>query len=166
MYLYVGSVLRIWDFVWNWSNCMLRWGWVFLERMWIPSGIQFATHWHFIDFFVVKTKRFVGSFVNVILTPQICGQRSSRAAESQRRALENCFSERSCYMLQLSKFRVDRDLGLCTTSVLAFGEPQRSCDFQENNVFWRRKNRILPLRCGSPRVDLNHRFWMICASVM
>ena len=48
----------------------------------ILSGIQFTTH--FIEIFVVYTKRFVGSFVNVILTRQTCGQRSSRAAESKR----------------------------------------------------------------------------------
>ena len=35
------------------------------------------------------------------------------------------FSERNCYMSLISKFRGDRDLGLCTTSVLAFGELQR-----------------------------------------
>jgi len=58
-------------------------GWVFLERTRILSGIQFTTH--FIDFFVVETKRFVGSTVNVILARQTCGQRSSRAAESKRR---------------------------------------------------------------------------------
>ena len=44
------------------------------------------------------TKRFVCSFANVILTWQICGQRSSRAVESKRRALGNYFSERICYM--------------------------------------------------------------------
>jgi len=44
------------------------------------SGIQFTTH--FIDFFVVQTKRFVGSCVHVILMRQTCGQRSSKAAES------------------------------------------------------------------------------------
>jgi len=101
---------------------MLRWGWVFLERTRILSGIQFATH--FIEIFVVKTKRFVGSFVHVILTWQACGQRSSRAAESKRRALENYFSEQICYMFLMSKCRGDQDLGLCTTSVLVFGEPQ------------------------------------------
>ena len=73
--------------------------------------------------FVVETKRFVGSFVNVTLTRQTCGQRSSRAAECKHRALENCFSERMCYMFELSKCRGDRDLDLCTTSLLAFGEP-------------------------------------------
>jgi len=58
-------------------------------------------------FFVVETKRFVGSFVNVILTRQTCGQRSSRVVESKRRALGNCFSERICYMFLISKCRVD-----------------------------------------------------------
>jgi len=37
----------------------LRWGWVFLERARILSGIQFTIH--FIDFSVVEAKRFVGS---------------------------------------------------------------------------------------------------------
>ena len=50
--------------------------------------------------FVVETKRFVGSFVHVILTRQTCGQRSSRGAESKRLALGNYFSERICYMFQ------------------------------------------------------------------
>ena len=67
----------------------LRWGWVFLERTRILSGIQFTTH--LIEIFVVQTKRFVGSFVHVILTRQTCSQRSSRAAESKRRALGNSF---------------------------------------------------------------------------
>jgi hypothetical protein len=84
----------------TWTIRKLRWGWVFLERTQILIGIQFTTH--FIKKFVVETKRFVGSFVNVILTRQTCGQRSSRAAESKRRALGNN-SERICYMLQLSK---------------------------------------------------------------
>ena len=70
----------------------------------------------------METKRFVGSFVDVILTRQTCGQRSSRAAEGKRRALGNYFSERICYMCLISKCRGDWDLGLCTTSVLAFGK--------------------------------------------
>jgi len=86
---------------------------VFLERTQILSGIQFTTY--FIDLFVVETKRFVDSFVHVILTRQTCGQRSSRTAESKRRALGNYFSERICYMFSISKCRGDRDLGLCTT---------------------------------------------------
>ena len=64
---------------------VLRWGWVFLERTRNLSGIQFTTR--FIEFLVVETKRFVGTFVNVSLTRQTCGQCSSRAAESKRQAL-------------------------------------------------------------------------------
>ena len=118
-----------------------------LERTRIFSGIQFTTH--FIQFFVVETKRFVGSAVNVILTRQTCSQRSSKAAESKRRAQGNYFSGRMCYMFLISKCRGDWDLGLCTTSGLAFGEPQRSGDFRKKNVFRRRKNRNLSLCCGS-----------------
>jgi len=69
-----------------------RWGWVFVERTQILSEIQFTRH--FIDFLVVETKRFVGSTLNVILTRQTCGQRSSRTAESKRRALEKYSSKR------------------------------------------------------------------------
>ena len=68
----------------------------FLERTRILNGIRSTTH--FIEFFVAETKRFVGSFVTVILTRQTCGQRSSRACESKRQALGNYFSERICYM--------------------------------------------------------------------
>ena len=82
----------------------LRWGWVFLERTRILSGIQFTTYFIVV---VVEMKRFVGSFVHVILTRQTCGQRSSRAAESKRRALGNYFSERICYMFLISKCRGD-----------------------------------------------------------
>jgi len=44
----------------------LRWGWVFLERTWILSGVQFTRH--FIELINVETKRFVSSNVNVIVT--------------------------------------------------------------------------------------------------
>jgi len=108
------------------SQNRLRWGWVCFERTWILSGIQFTTH--FIEFFVVETKRFVGSssYVNVILTRQTCGQRSSRAAKRKRQALGNDFSERICYMFLISKFRGDWDPGLCTTSVLRLRLENRS----------------------------------------
>ena len=85
--------------------------------------------------FVVEMKWFVCSTVNVILTRQTCGQRSSRAAESKRRALGNCFSERICYKFLISKCRGVWDLGLCTTLGLALGEPQRSCDFWKKTCF-------------------------------
>ena len=121
----------------------LRWGWIFLER--------------------TRIKQFVGSTVNVILTRQTCSQRSSRAAESKRRALGNYFFERIYYiMFLISKCRGDRDLCLCTTSGLAFGEPMRSGDFQEKKVFQRRTYQILPLRCtssnASPEVVHSPRF--------
>jgi len=57
----------------------------FLNWTRILSGIQFTTY--IIVFFVVEMKRFSGSTVNVILTRQTCGQLSSSAAESKRRAL-------------------------------------------------------------------------------
>jgi len=124
-----------------------RWGWVFLERARILSGIQFTTH--FIEFFVVQTKRFVGSSLNMILTRQTCGQRSSRATESNRRALGNYFSEQVCYIFPLSKFRGDWDLGLCTCEVLAKRELLHNAKFwfllRAKHVF----NRKSPLRSGS-----------------
>ena len=126
---------------------LLRWGWVFLERTRILSGIQLTSHF-IINFCVVETKRFVSSTVNVILMRQTCGQRSSRAAESKHRALGNYFSEWICFMLLISKCRGDWDLGLCTTLGLAFGEPQHNGKIREKNVFRRRKNRILPLCWG------------------
>ena len=43
--------------------------------------------------FFLKTKRFVCSSVNVILMRQTCGQRSSWAVESKRRAPDNYFPE-------------------------------------------------------------------------
>ena len=67
----------------------LRWGWVFLERLWILSGIQFTTR--FIEFLVVERKPFISSTVHVILARQTCCQRSSRAAESKHQALRNSF---------------------------------------------------------------------------
>jgi len=97
----------------------------------------------FIEIFVVETKRFIGSFVHVILTRQTCGQRSSRAAESKRRALGNYFVERICYTFLLSKCKGDWDPGLCTTSGLAFEEPQRNGKirfFLRRNTFFSRKS--------------------------
>ena len=125
---------------WNFTNLsvewVLRWGWVFLERTRILSGIHFTTY--FIEIFVVETKRFVSSFLNVILTQQSCGQHSSRAGKSKRQAIGYYFSERICYMSLISKCRGDWDLGLCTTSVPAFEEPQRDGKIRGKNVFWRR----------------------------
>jgi len=74
---------------------LLRWGWIFLERTRILSGIQFTTH--FIEFFVVQTKRFVSSFLNVILTRRTCGQRSSRAAKSKRSEIGQTLRDRKLF---------------------------------------------------------------------
>ena len=67
----------------SWS---LRWGWVFLERTPIFSGIQFTRY--FIEIVVMETTWFVGSKVNVILNRQTCGQGSSMAARSKRQVQE------------------------------------------------------------------------------
>jgi len=75
----------------------------------------------------------------VILTQQTCGQRSSRAAENKRRAPGDDFPKQICYMILLSKCRRDRDLSLCTISVLAFGEPMRNGNSRRNTCFARRK---------------------------
>ena len=129
------------------NNVCLRCGQVILGRTHILSGIKFTTH--FIEFFVVATKRFVGSSVNVILTRQTCGQSSSRAAESKRRALENYFPERICYMFHIPKCRGDWDLGRYTFGVLAFGKQLRNHDFRKKTFFARRKNQNLALRSVS-----------------
>ena len=100
-----------------------RWGWTFLERTWILSGIQFTRHC--IVFVVVETTRFVGSNVNMILTQQTCSQRWSRAAGGKRRALALYFGVRICHVFLISKYRVESHLGLCTTSVLANRIPPR-----------------------------------------
>jgi len=95
--------------------------------MQILSEIQFATH--FVQTLVVKTKRFVGSTVNVILMRQTCGQRSSMSAEDKRQGLAFYFPLRIWYMFWESKCRRESDLGLCTTSVFAKRMWQRSADF-------------------------------------
>ena len=75
------------------------------ERTRILSGIQFTTNC--IEIFIVETNRFVISAVHVILTRQTCGQRSSKAAESKRRALGNYFSEQIRHMFLIPKCRGD-----------------------------------------------------------
>ena len=124
----------------EWNASLLRWGWVFLKRTRTLSGIQFTRH--FIDFIVVKTKQNVGSDVNVIMTRQTCGQRSSRAAWSKRRAPENYFSERIYHMFLISKCRGEWNLGLCTFWELAKREPLCSGDFWKKTCFARGKIRI------------------------
>ena len=125
----------------------LRWCCLFLERTRILTGIQFTTH--FINFLVVRTKRFVGSSINVILTRQTCGQCSSRAAESKCRALEHYFSERICYMFWISKCEEDWDLGRCTFWVLAKRKPPRNGDFRKKRVSPAEKIRVGNWHCAA-----------------
>ena len=101
-------------------------------------------------FFVVETKRFVSSTVNVILMRQTCGQRSSRAAESKRRALGNYFSERICYMLLISKYRETeikvraqlRYLRLGNRSAMAKSGKKTCFDVGKIRFFEKSENRI------------------------
>ena len=147
---------RAYEFVWDGPNnegnnyhstlaVFLLWGWVFIKRTRILSGIQFTSH--FIESVVVQTKWFVGSSVNIILTLQTCG-RSSRAAESKRQALGNYFSQQICYMIPISKleYRRDFDLGLHTFWVLAKKNRCAMVTYAIKTYFARRKNRNVAFR--------------------
>jgi len=78
----------------------IQMGWVVLKQTRILNGIQFTRH--FIKFVLVETNHLVGSNSNVILTRQTCGQRSSMAAGSKRRALAFYLSVQSWYVIQRS----------------------------------------------------------------
>jgi len=98
--------------IWTTSFFGSRWGWIFLERIRILSGIQFTRH--FIKSIVVETKQFVSSNLNVILTQQTCGQRSNSGAESKRRVLETKLTSEFARMLSISKCRADWEPSLYT----------------------------------------------------
>ena len=70
--------------------------------------------------------------METILTRKICGQRSNISAKSKRRALGKQSFVRNWYMFLMSNCRGERDPGLCTFWVLAYGELLRSGDFREN----------------------------------
>jgi len=88
----------------------LWWAWVLLERLQILSRIQFTRH--FIEIVVVETKRFVIGKVNMILTRQPCGKRSSMSAGSKRRALANFIFRANLLCVPNIKSNADWDLGL------------------------------------------------------
>jgi len=75
-----------------------------------------------------------------------CGQRSSRSAESKRRALGNYFFERIYCMFLISKCRGDWDLYLFTTDFRVENRCAMATS-EKKKVCRRRKNRIVPLRC-------------------
>jgi len=81
---------------------------------------------------------------NVILTLQTCGQRSSMAAESKRRALALLLFVpwQFCIVFVMSKCSGGSDLGMCMTLGLAKRMRLRSGDFRFKNVFCREIRRI------------------------
>jgi len=117
----------------------------------------------------VKTKRFVGSFVNVIFTRQTCGQRSSRAAESKRRALGNYYPVRICYMFLMSKCKGDWDLGRCTFWVFAKRETLHHAKFRfflrSKQVFLTRRHFAAVLSSQIPKkcADLGLSDGLLCS---
>ena len=119
-----------------------------LERTRILSGIQITML--FIEFFVVESiRRYCTRDLDTAnMRPALeqgCGKQTPSAGK--------LLSGRICYVFLISKCRGDRDLGLCTTSGLAFGEPQRNDKFRfflRRNTFFFRKS---PLRCGSPNAS-------------
>jgi len=99
-------------------------------------GIRFTRHC--IEFFVVKTKWFVRSNVNMILTLQNSSQYSSRAAGSKRIALEIYFYERVCHMFLMSRCRGGWDLWLCT--FFGYLRKDNRCTMPNSNFFPRAKH--------------------------
>jgi len=99
------------------SSFIYNRGWVFLERTQILSGIQLTRH--SVEFVVVETKQFIVSNVNVILTRQTCGQRSSMLADSKRKALTCHVSIQMYYMFLISgtKWKGKSDQGLMKPQV-------------------------------------------------
>ena len=130
---------------------LLRSGWVFLERARILGEIQFTAH--FIGFFVVETKRFVSSFVDVVLMRQACGRRSGGTAEGERQALGDCFSERVCCMCLMSECVGGGRSG----SVRGFGTCVWRTAAQWQNLIFPPSKHVCfqksPLRIGSPNAS-------------
>ena len=89
---------------------------VFFERMWDLSGILFTKH--FIESVFVQTNKLICSISNVTLKRQTCGQHSSMAARSKRRAPSIYFPMWICHMFLISKCRREWNLGMCTFPVL------------------------------------------------
>jgi len=120
----------------GWRRPNSRWGWVFVERTRILSGIQFTRY--FIEFIVVETKQFVGS--NVLVETWSWRDKpapSARAGLRETNAERYCIisSKQICHMFLISKCRGDWDLGMCTLWVLWFKRTAVRWRLPEKNVF-------------------------------
>ena len=77
----------------------------------------------------------LSALLSLVISMTGRSERSARVlrdgADVVRGATGNWFCVRICYVILISKFRANWDLGLCTTSGLAFGEPERSGDFRK-----------------------------------
>ena len=116
----------------------------------IPAG-----HWvRQIDGRKIPRRFFLSVLLSLVISMTRRSELSTRAlrdgADVVRETTGNLFFVRICYMFLISKCRGDRNLSLRTTSVLAFEEQMRDGKIWGENVFWRRRNRILPFHCGSP----------------
>jgi len=127
----------------------LRWGWVFLKRKWNLSGIQFTTH--FIELFVVETKRFVCSIVNVSWRgkPAASARARLRKANAERWEIslssefsicsQNIEETETWVCAQLRDFRLNNRSAMAKSNF--------SC--VETSLFFQKS----PLRCGSPNAS-------------
>jgi len=114
--------------------------WVSTERTWILNGLLFTKH--FIEFVFMETNQLVGSNPNVIYMRDTCGQRSSRAAESKRRALAFHFSGRIRYIFLISESRIFSDSSV-TVAQLVRARHFRKIDIRRSLVRFRPKTENL-----------------------
>ena len=114
------------------TTLLLQWSsWVFKtqERKRESNSPRNPLYRNFIETLLVETNQLVGSYSNVILTRQTCGQCSSKVAGSKRQAPASDFSVRMKYVFLISKCSRQRDLGLHQLLGLAERMTVRSSDF-------------------------------------
>jgi len=82
---------------------------------------------------------FLSTLLSLVISMTGRSERSARAlrdgADVVREAIGNHFCVRICYMFLTSKCRGVSNLGVCTTSGLAFGKHRRSGDFRKKTCF-------------------------------
>ena len=115
----------------------LRLGWVFLERTWILSGIQFTTQ--FIDFLCCGNETIRRYFCTRDLGAENLRPALEQGCGKQTPSAMKLFIRANWLYVPISKFRGDWDLGLCKTSGPVFRELQRSGDFRKKTCFDARK---------------------------